>query len=200
MIDVNIACIGCGVMGGALVRAMTKVVQPNKITVSAKQFAEAKAFSDETKVNAVVSNTEAAKGAKFVFIAVKPAFVDEVLREIEPALSDDAVVVSMAAGIKLEAIKGALVGRKHTLIRIMPNMPAAVGEAMIALAATAESNADDVATAKTLLEAAGKVEIVDEKLMDCVTAVSGSGPAFVFMFIEAMADAAVKLFARRHHD
>lgn len=192
-IEVNIAFIGCGVMGGALIRGMTKIVEPKYITVSAKSFDEAKAFSEQTKCNAVVSNTEAVKGAKFVFIAVKPAFVDEVLREIEPALSDDAVVISMAAGIKLEAIAGALINRKHTLIRIMPNMPAAVGEAMIALSTNIDAKSEDVVVVKTLLEAAGKVELVDEKLMDCVTAVSGSGPAFVFMFIEAMADAAVKL-------
>ncbi len=192
-LDVNIACIGCGVMGGALVRAMTNIVDPKKITVSAKHFEEAKAFSDESKCNAVVSNAEAAKGAKYVFIAVKPAFVTSVLKEIASALSDDAAVISMAAGIKLEAIQAALDGRERTLIRIMPNMPAAVGEAMIALSANSAASEKDVAEAKMLLEAAGKVEIVDEKLMDCVTAVSGSGPAFVFMFIEAMADAAVKL-------
>lgn len=191
--DVNIACIGCGVMGGALVRAMTKIVDPKKITVSAKHFDEAKAFSDETNCNAVVSNTEAAKGAKYVFIAVKPAFVADVLKEIAPALSDDAVIISMAAGIKLESIQAALDGKERALIRIMPNMPAAVGEAMIALSANSAASEKDVTEAKSLLEAAGKVEIVDEKLMDCVTAVSGSGPAFVFMFIEAMADAAVKL-------
>ena len=192
-IDVNIACIGCGVMGGAIVRAITHIVEPKKITVSAKSFDKALQFSKETGCNAAVSNTEAAKGAKFVFIAVKPAFVADVLKEIAPALSDDAVVISMAAGVKLEAIKAALDGRNRTLIRIMPNMPAAIGEAMTALSAYAGANETDVATAKTLLEAAGKVEVVDEKLMDCVTAVSGSGPAFVFMFIEAMADAAVKL-------
>lgn len=192
-LNVNIACIGCGVMGGALVRAMTTVVGPKKITVSAKSFEEAKAFSDETKCNAVVSNAEAVKGAKFVFIAVKPAFVAEVLKEIAPALSDDAAVVSMAAGVKLESIQAALDGRKRTLIRIMPNMPAAIGEAMIALTSKSDAASEDVQTAKALLESAGKVEIVDEKLMDCVTAVSGSGPAFVFMFIEAMADAAVRL-------
>ena len=191
-IDVNVACIGCGVMGGALMRAVAKVVAPKKITVSARTFDEALAFSKEIGCNAVVSNTEAIKGAKFVFVAVKPAFVDEVLRDIDSALSDDAVVVSMAAGVQLAAIAGSL-GRARTIVRIMPNMPAAVGEAMIALSADDGANADDVATAQSLLAAAGKVERVDEKLMDCVTAVSGSGPAFAFMFIEAMADAAVRL-------
>ena len=191
-IDVNVACIGCGVMGGALMRAVAKVVEPKKITVSARTFDEALAFSKEIGCNAVVSNTEAVKGAKFVFVAVKPAFVDEVLRDIDSALSDDAVVVSMAAGVQLAAIAGSL-GRARTIVRIMPNMPAAVGEAMIALSADNGANANDVATAQSLLAAAGKVERVDEKLMDCVTAVSGSGPAFAFMFIEAMADAAVRL-------
>ena len=192
--DTKIACIGCGVMGGALLRAMMKVVKPENVTVSAVSLSEAEAFADATGCNAAPSNAAAVKGAKFVFIAVKPAFVAQVLSEAAPALEADAVIVSMAAGIKLEAVAAALGTRAaRTLVRIMPNMPAACGEAMIALAAAPAANASDVAGAKALLESAGKVEQVDEKLMDCVTAVSGSGPAFVFMFIEAMADAAVKL-------
>ena len=191
----KIACIGCGVMGGALLRAMMKLVAPQQVTVSAVSETEAQAFAAATGCIAAATNAKAVTGARVVFIAVKPAFVSQVLQEIAPSLEADAVIVSMAAGIKLEAVSAALgsAAQNRTLIRIMPNMPAAVGEAMIALSAGGSARADDVALVKVLLESAGKVEQVDEKLMDCVTAVSGSGPAFVFMFIEAMADAAVKL-------
>lgn len=182
-------------MGGALLRGMMHIVAPCNIAVSAKDMAEAEAFAKETGCRPCATNAEAVRGAKVVFIAVKPAFVATVLHEITPALEGDAVVVSMAAGIKIQSVMDALGswGCSHTLVRIMPNMPAAVGEAMIALSAGGIANEADVALVKTLLERAGKVELVDEKLMDCVTAVSGSGPAFAFMFIEAMADAAVRL-------
>ena len=194
----TIACIGCGVMGGALLRAMTTLVAPQQITVSAASMAEAQAFAAATGCVAAASNADAVKGACVVFIAVKPAFVAQVLAELAPALRHDAVVVSMAAGVTLETVATALGAASdgRTLVRIMPNMPAAVGEAMIALSARAIDAAQtsaDVALVRALLESAGKVELVDERLMDCVTAVSGSGPAFAFMFIEAMADAAVRL-------
>ncbi|MCR5723492.1 MAG: pyrroline-5-carboxylate reductase [Treponema sp.] len=197
MITTTIACIGCGVMGGALMRAIASVVTAKNITVSAATAEEAKAFAASIGCNAAESNALAVKNAKIVFLAVKPAFVTTVLQEISGSLLPDATIVSMAAGLPIETLHKTLnsatpAGNTHSLVRIMPNMPAAVGEAMIALAANSSAHSYDVEAVKELLESAGKVEQVDEKLMDCVTAVSGSGPAFVFMFIEALADAAVR--------
>ena len=195
--DTTIACIGCGVMGGALMRAMATVVSPKNITVSAVTSEEAEAFAAKVGCNAAPTNAAAVKDAKVVFLAVKPAFVEQVLSEIATSLLPDATVVSMAAGVPIATLHKTLdsalpAGNTHSLVRIMPNMPAAIGEAMVALSANSSAHSYDVAVVKELLESAGKVEQVDEKLMDCVTAVSGSGPAFVFMFIEALADAAVR--------
>jgi pyrroline-5-carboxylate reductase len=184
-------------MGGALMRAVATVVPPANITVSAKDVATAQAFAKKNKCKAAETNEIAVQGAKVVFIAVKPAFVEQVLREISGNLLPDAIIVSMAAGVPLQALHKTLdeaipSGNTHSLVRLMPNMPAAIGDGMIALAANTTAHSYDVELVKNLLENAGVVEQVDEKLMDCVTAVSGSGPAFVYMFIEALADAAVR--------
>lgn len=122
-------------------------------------------------------------------MAVKPAFVKEALEEIKDALEKDTVIISMAAGVSLSQLREYLAAK---YIRIMPNTPAKICEGMTALCCGEDVCQESVCEVTSLLEAAGKVEKVDEKLMDCVTAVSGSGPAYAFMFIEAMADAAVK--------
>jgi len=186
----KIACIGCGVMGGALVKAMAKVVSASNITVTAASYNEAVDFATATGVKAAYNNKEAVKDADFVFLAVKPAYVAGVLSEIKDALKESAVYVSMAAGVKTASI--AEMAGERKIIRIMPNIPATVGEGMIALTATANTEKDDIEAVKTLLSKAGRVDEVKENLMDGVTAVSGSGPAYAFLFIEALADAAVR--------
>jgi len=189
--NAKIAFIGCGVMGGALIRAMTKVVNPSSITVTAANYAEAVEFSKDTNVKAAYGNAEAVKDADFVFLAVKPAYIQAVTAEIKDFVKSDVVFVSMAAGVTTDTIS-LYVGKERKIIRIMPNIPATVGEAMIALTATANTEKDDILAVKELLSKSGKIDEVAEKLMDGVTAVSGSGPAYAFLFIEALADAAVR--------
>lgn len=186
----KIACIGTGSMGGVIMRAVCKKFDAWNVTVTSKNPEHAKAFAEETGCKSFEKNSDAVKDAKYVFIGVKPFMVETVLKEIAPALSKDAVVISMAAGMSIEKLEGFAKGVRF--IRIMPNVPAQIGQAMTALSCNANITEEELAEAKAILEAAGKVEQVPEKLMDCVTAVSGSGPAFVFMFIEALADAAVK--------
>ena len=189
MKKITVSVIGCGAMGGAVIRALCKKIDPQSVKVSAKHFEHAEAIAAETKCTAVKTNTEAARKSDYIFIAVKPAYVLSVLEEISDSLKGDATVVSMAAGIPLEALSKA---SGKPVVRIMPNMPVSVGEGMTALAASSDVSEESVAAICTILEASGKVERVDEKLMDCVTAVSGSGPAYAFVFIEALADAAVR--------
>lgn len=184
--DIRVACVGCGVMGGALVRAMAKVVGADRITVSAASYGEAFSFAEKTGVRAAKTNTDAVSGADFVFLAVKPAYIRDVLSEIRPFVRKDAVYVSMAAGVTLKTI-GEL-----RAVRIMPNIPATVGEGMVALCSTEGVSSDDLSLVKTLLSESGRVDEIPERLMDGVTAVSGSGPAYAFLFIEALADAAVR--------
>jgi len=190
--NAKIGFIGCGSMGGALLRAMVKKLPADHICVSAAHFEHAKALADETGCTACKTNTETASECRYLFIAVKPAYIKEVLTEIKQELTEKkSTVISMAAGISLEKLSE-MAGKTVPVIRIMPNMPAAVGEAMTALCCADTVPQEVIETVTALLECAGKAEKVPEKLMDCVTAVSGSGPAYVFMFIEALADAAVR--------
>jgi len=198
--NITIGCIGCGTMGGSLIRAMAGSCNKNNIFVSAKHTERAESFAKECGVVAVKTNKEVATKAQYIFLAVKPAYVKEVIAEIKDSFNEKTVVVSMAAGVTLQALHNACgdtplsnsVKTVPHFIRIMPNLPATVGEAMTALTPADDVSADDIATVTALLSTAGKVEQVAEKLMDGVTAVSGSGPAYAFLFIEALADAAVK--------
>lgn len=186
----KITCIGTGSMGGAIFRAVCKEIDSSIITVTNRTAAKGEAFAKETGCNFSSSNVDAVKDAKYVFIAVKPVALEALCKEIKEALSEDAVIISMAAGVKLEKIASYLPSAK--IVRIMPNVPAQIGQAMTALCYNNKVSEEEISHVKQILECCGKVEVVDEKLMDCVTAVSGSSPAFVFMFIEAMADAAVR--------
>lgn len=184
----KIVCIGVGAMGGSLTSAMCKNGYAKDVVVTAKNYENAKKFAIENGCVAMEKNADAVKNAKYVFIAVKPAAVQSVLEEIKDFLDKNAVVISMAAGVPLENLKK---WSASHCIRIMPNLPAKISESMTGICFDDVANGD-VEEVKKILETAGKVEIVDEKLMNCVTAVSGSGPAYVFMFIEALSDAAVR--------
>lgn len=186
----KIACIGTGSMGSAIMRAVCKKFDAWNVCVTSRNPEHAKKFAEECGCKSFENNCDAVKGAKYVFIGVKPFMVGDVLKEISACLEKDAVVISMAAGLSIEKLEGYAKGVRF--VRIMPNVPAQVGQAMTALCCGENITEQELSDVKEILEACGKVEQVPEKLMDCVTGVSGSGPAFVFMFIEAMADAAVK--------
>jgi pyrroline-5-carboxylate reductase len=189
MDECNISFIGCGSMGGAVIRAICRKYNPATVTISAKHLEHAQRLASEVECVAVDSNAKAAAAGKYVFIAVKPVYVVDVMKETADSFRSDAVIISMAAGVSLDRLRTMT---DRPVVRIMPNMPAQIGEAMTALSCGDDVKAGELADITALLECAGKVEKVDEKLMDCVTAVSGSGPAYVFMFIEALADAAVR--------
>lgn len=189
----KVACIGVGMMGGALMRAVLKVVDSKNLVVSAGNRATAVSFAKETSCNAAASNCEAVAAADVVFLAVKPFLIQEVVQEVAHLLSGK-TVVSMAAGLKLATIREMYRSSGDVQwLRIMPNLPALVGEAMIGLCGADGTPAETLQQVKSLLAAAGRVEVVEERLMDAVTAISGSGPAYAFIFIEALADAAAKL-------
>ena len=185
----KISCIGTGAMGGAIMRAVCKKNDVKDIKVTDKNTEMGKAFAAETGATFVETNKEVLD-ADYIFLAVKPQFLGDVFAEIAGNISPKSVVISMAAGVKIEKLKNW--APKARFVRMMPNVCAMIGEAMTAVVADETVSAEEFKTAQEILSAAGKVEVVPEKLMDCVTAVSGSGPAFVFMFIEALADAAVR--------
>lgn len=185
----KIACIGTGAMGGAIMRAVCNKFDPNNITVSNRTLEKGKSFANDTGCRFANNNKDCIKDAKYIFIAVKPAFLSDLFAEIKNDIPSDAVVISMAAGVKIEKLESFA---KARYVRIMPNVPAQIAKGMTALSYKDNITSEELSDITEILETAGKVEQVPEKLMDCVTGVSGSGPAFVFMFIEAMADAAVR--------
>lgn len=201
----KVCCIGTGVMGSALMKAVVDVVGDENLTVTDGDLVKAEAFAKEHGCKVASSNANAVENADVVFIAVKPAFVGNVLDDIG-SLIGGKTVVSVAAGVSISTIKEMYSfsvmmagdsGDDVSFVRIMPNIPAVVGEAMIAICTDPELPAaatdESAATVAKLLEKAGRVERVHEKSMDAVTAISGSGPAYAFMFIEALADAAVRM-------
>lgn len=147
-------------------------------------------LSERLRVNTTYNNKSAAK-SDMVFLCVKPNVIYDVIGEIKDAAGADTVFVSIAAGQSIEKLENAF-GRPVKLIRVMPNTPALVGEGMAALSPNQNVKEDEIKKAADVFNACGKAEIVPEKLLDAVTGVSGSSPAYTFMFIEALADAAVQ--------
>ena len=136
-------------------------------------------------------HSQVAQNADVIFIAVKPQYVDTVLREVAPYLRADSVVVSIAAGIPLAALAAAA-GPTTRLVRVMPNTPCLVGETAAAMCLGGAADEGDADTVRALFSAVGVVHRVDERLLSAVTGLSGSGPAYGFLAIEALADGGVR--------
>jgi pyrroline-5-carboxylate reductase len=190
----TIACIGSGNMGRALMKGVARAEGGATILFTDHTRAKAEAGAAETGGRAVSSNGEAVRAADVVFLAVKPAGIAAVIQETAPFFSRDKVVVSMAVGVSLEALAAvfAVCGdNAPSIVRIMPNTPAIVGKGLIALAAPSSVVPEIVGSVRALLAGAGVVDVVDEKQMDAIAALAGSGPAFVCLFLEALADGGV---------
>lgn len=189
------AFIGAGNMGGAIIKAMCRAVPPENVTVFDGPCAEkAKALAEETGCRTAGSAGEAVSGARFVFLCVKPNVLSDVISGIAGDLSDSGnVIVSIAGGVEIKTIKAMLAenGRKTPVIRLMPNMPVTVGKGMILMAASDGMSEDDLSAVEKALSMGGMVSRADEKMFDAGTAVFSCSPAYVYMFIEAMADGAV---------
>ena len=207
--DIKIGCIGCGMMGGALIKAIAKKVGGDKILLSDGDVEKAKSLAKELGANFATSNAQIIENCSHIILAVKPAFFSSVLEQIKSSYNEKLssneknlpVMISIMAGLSIEKIEqmscqAGISGGLQNIVRLMPNLPATVNEGMIALCTKDNVSSEfkqEVDFVKEILSCAGKVEQVSEKLMDVVTAVSGSGPAYGFMFIEALADAAVLL-------
>ena len=188
----KIGFIGSGNMGGAIVGGIVngKIASPADILISDKNSDALAKTNAEYGVNTTTDNKEVAKNSDILFLCIKPQFLYLVIDEIKGSVSEDTVIVSIVAGQSIEAITDAF-GKKIKLIRVMPNTPVLVGEGMSALTPNENVTEDEAKTVLAIFNSFGKGEIVTENLMDAVTAASGSSPAYVFMMIEAMADAAV---------
>ena len=183
--------IGIGNMGGAIAVAAAKAHDPGDIWVSASHPERAEAFAARHGMVAS-TNIEIAKECKFVILGVKPQFMAQVLGELKPILEvrTDCVLVTMAAGLTMQKIAN-MVGGGYPVIRIMPNTPARIGRGVIQYDWNDRCRQEDVEEFLSVLGSAGWLHHLPEKLIDAGSAVSGSGPAFAAMFIEAMADGGV---------
>ncbi len=183
--------VGAGNMGSALAQAVCKQECGENVVVSCVTLDEAKAVSQRLGCNYGTSE-DVVKNSEFVFLGVKPQMLDDVAIQLKPAFdkNPDAIIVSMLAGVTTDTLSKHFGERK--IIRIMPNTPASVGEGMILVTHNSCVREDDISKFRSLMELSGILDIIPEKLIDAATAVSGCGPAYAYMFIEALADGGVK--------
>jgi len=191
MPNYELGVIGGGNMAGAMLRGALAggFAQAGTIIVSEPLAQRRQAMSRELEVMCVADNMQAADCPR-VLLAVKPQVMSAVLEEIRPRIRPRTLVVSIAAGISTRAIDQALSGAGR-IVRVMPNTPMLVGEGMSAIAAGPRAVEADVKWVEGFCAASGRTCIVDEAVMDAVTAVSGSGPAYFFYLVEAMVAAGV---------
>ncbi|MFT4043563.1 MAG: pyrroline-5-carboxylate reductase [Gordonia sp. (in: high G+C Gram-positive bacteria)] len=191
----RIAIIGGGKIGEALLAGLISAGTAVKdLVVAERNERRAREIADEYGV-LVTDIGSAVSSAQYVFIAVKPDAVDSVLRQISEVEDDsdaERVTVSLVAGLPTSRYEQALQAGSP-VVRVMPNTPMLVNEAMAAVSAGRHVDADQLAAVVRLLESVGKVIVLEEKHMDAVTAISGSGPAYVFLLAESLIDAGVAL-------
>jgi pyrroline-5-carboxylate reductase len=192
-INGKIAFLGGGNMAEALIKGLeaagtAKADQIMATDVSGDRLAY---LTKTYGIIAAKSNADAAREAAVIILSVKPQVIERVLAEISSAVDDKKLVISIAAGITLTKIEKSL-RETARVVRVMPNTPALVLAGAAALSAGKNVTNDDLALAQSIFNAVGRAVVVDEKLMDAVTGLSGSGPAYVFMIIDALSDAGVK--------
>lgn len=191
--DKILAVLGVGMMGSALARGLVASGAMPGAGIRLYDTNEAKALSlTEVAGSRCPASAQAAvTGADIILIAVKPAIVPEVLAEIAPFLSPAPLVVSIAAGVRLEKMES-LLPKGVPIVRVMPNTPSLIGKGATALSRGTHATEEHLQLAQSLFQAVGIAVEVPEKLLDAVTGLSGSGPAYVYLIIEALADGGVK--------
>ncbi len=184
--------IGMGNMGQAMMKGLLKVYDAAQIAFTdASEVARVK-VSEETGVKAMPTNVELANSVKYVVLAIKPQNYDEVLKQIRNVITPDKIIISIAPGITIESVRSHFDGHVR-VVRCMPNTPALIGEGMTGVSYDKnEFDLEETDTIARFFTSFGRFEILPEKLLNTVTCVSGSSPAYVYMFIEALADSAVK--------
>ncbi|MGG7179218.1 pyrroline-5-carboxylate reductase [Clostridium paraputrificum] len=190
----KIGFIGCGNMGGAMVGGLINsgFQRPEDIIISTRTEESANSLKENLKVNTTLDNKVVAKEADILFLAVKPNMYKKVIDEIRSYLSKDKLIVTIAAGITIDDMEEWL-GEGYKIVRTMPNTPALVGEAMSAVCPNVNITKEELDYIFNIFESFGECVELEEKDFHGFIALCGSSPAYVFMFIEAMADGAVKL-------
>ena len=192
--DKKIAVLGAGHMAGALIGGMLrgKLVDAKNVTATRRNPQAVEELRKKWGIHAMTDNKKAVKGADIVIIAVKPQQSIAVLEQIAPALDKKQLIISVMAGIKTEVINARL-KKPCPVVRAMPNTPALVDEGATAIAAGSHAGEKELQLAETIFKAVGIVETLPESLLDAVTGLSGSGPVYIYMVIEALTDGGVKM-------
>lgn len=194
MPGLRVAVLGAGKMGGILLQAFLKenLFAPDQLHATVAHTERALALSTQWGVDVSTDNLEAAKQADLILIGVKPFQVPELIKQISPALTSTKTLVSFAASVKTQSIEEAA-GIEIAVIRAMPNTPSALGAGIAGLCRGRFVTEKQMELAQRIFETVGRTVIVDEKHMDAVTGLSGSGPAYLYIIIEALAEAGVKV-------
>ena len=188
----KVGFIGAGNMAKAIIGGVIKadLFNVNNIMASAKSPETLAAVAREYGICTTTDNEEVAKNSDIIFLCVKPKHFPEVIAGIKDVVSENTLIISIAAGLTLDTL-AELFGKDCKLVRVMPNTPAMVGTGMAAITPNANVTAKESEIVEEIFGSLGRARVVKESEMDAVTSVSGSSPAFVYMFIEALADGAV---------
>ena len=191
---VRVAVLGAGKMGGILLQAFLKenLFAADRIRATVGHAERALALSTQWGVDVSTNNLEAVRQSDLILIGVKPFQVPDLMAEIKPALAPEKMLVSFAASVKTRAIEDAA-GMEIAVVRAMPNTPSALGAGVAALCRGRYVSEAQMEQAQRIFETVGRTVLVEEKHMDAVTGLSASGPAYIYIIIEALAEAGVKV-------
>jgi pyrroline-5-carboxylate reductase len=195
----TIAFIGSGVMAEAMIKGLLRqgLVSPDQIVASGPRAERGREITDRYAVSVTTDNVEAVNGADIIVLSIKPQVLCRVLDELSDHVAPSTRILSIVAGARMSTIRGKL--KVPSVVRVMPNTPAQIGMGISVWVATAETTEIQRAQALAILQALGEeVYVDDEEYLDMATALSGTGPAYAFLLMEAMVDAGVHLGFSRH--
>jgi pyrroline-5-carboxylate reductase len=192
--DKKIGIIGTGNMGESLISGLiyARSSVPENIICSDIRKEKLKSVKDAYGVVTTTNNIDVVKASEIVIYAIKPQIIASILNETASHLDMSKIIISIAAGVPLAAIESCL-NKDLRLIRVMPNIAASVKEGAAAIAAGKHTSKEDLKLAKAIFDSVGKSIIIEEELMDAITGLSGNGPAYIFLIVDALADAGVKM-------
>lgn len=199
MLERTIAFLGAGNMAEALIKGLLRAgtARPENLIATGRRPERLEELHRAYGVRTTLDNLAAVREADVLILSVKPQVLDKVLIQVAPAVDSHKLVISVAAGVPIAAMERRL-GAGARIIRTMPNTPSLVGAGACALAPGEHASEDDLAVATRIFQAVGTTTTVDESLLDAVTGLSGSGPAYIFLIIEALSDAGVKVGLPRY--
>jgi pyrroline-5-carboxylate reductase len=199
MLDRTIAFLGTGNMAEAILKGLLRAgtAKPEGIIATGRRAERLEELQRAYGIRTTQDNLAAAREADIIVLAVKPQAMDKLVVQVAPALDHRKLIISVAAGVPIAALERRL-GAGARIIRTMPNTPSLVGAGACALARGEHASEEDLAVASRIFQAVGTTTVVEENLLDAVTGLSGSGPAYVFLVIEALSDAGVKVGLPRY--